>query len=262
MGSGPRGRSLPRPEWPTSGPGPRARQGGLRPRGPEGRCPWPGRGGSPGRRRCPAGAQAELLDQPDVPEDQPGLRGDIVYQLPLRRVHRFVDGHGEGDRAQGLALVAHRDRVAHGQLVPGHAHACDRRRLRRMRDRWHEPVPDPEPHPHLARARALPHETRHPGEDVVDGVGLREAVGELRQHLVRRGAFPVHEPSGRSPPSPAPPAPARLRPPLMVAPSTRPCSHGIVPERRGPGMAAGQPPGRASPGWRGCPRPGPEWGRW
>ena len=58
----------------------------------------------------------------------------------------------------------------------------------------------PDPHPDICSrgAGALPQRTRHPREQLLVRVRLPDPLGELGEHLVRRGALAVDEPVGEA----------------------------------------------------------------
>ena len=69
-------------------------------------------------------------------------------------------------------------------------------RVRRPRRLRSELVADANPHVRARRARALGERARHPRQELLVGVRVPEPLGELREDLVGRRAFPIHEPVG------------------------------------------------------------------
>ena len=74
--------------------------------------------------------------------------------------------------------------------------------LGRRDPRGPELVPHVQPHDGLASADGVGEDLRHPGEDVLGGVGAADALGELREDLVGRRATPVDDPIGDPPGEP------------------------------------------------------------
>src|SRR5439155_3708420 len=58
----------------------------------------------------------ELLDQPDVSEDQPGLRGEVLDELLLRWSKGIARRHVQRNGTEQVALVPDGERAAR----PGH----------------------------------------------------------------------------------------------------------------------------------------------
>ena len=89
------------------------------------------------RRDQPLARRAEVLDQPEVLQDQPGLRGEVGEQLVLLGQDRIVRRLRDGERAEQLAPVADRRRRRRTSGNAGSASSL--RRDRRFAARGHGP---------------------------------------------------------------------------------------------------------------------------
>ncbi len=166
----------------------------------------------------PAPGLAELLDQADVPQHEPGLRGHVLGQAFAIGSERIARRRHHADRAEQLAAVPHRERaLALGerrQLVTGRAGSTRNLAVRRPRGRRPELAAQREPHPRMARADPLGQHLHQPRQDVLDRVRLACPLREHRQHLVRGRPLAVHDPVRH-------PA-RRLRGPAGTPPPRRP----------------------------------------
>jgi hypothetical protein len=144
----------------------------------------------------PAGL-AEILDEPDVPEHQSGLRRHVADELLLRRIHRIVGRDGHGQRAEQLALVPHLERLLSPEVrrvILPDRHLGRRERVLRPRRLLAHAVSDPQPHPCGPCPGCLAEQMGHPRQDVLRRIGASDTLREVREDLVRRRSLPVHEP--------------------------------------------------------------------
>ena len=149
----------------------------------------------------PLTRSSNLLDQPNVAQDQTRLGGDVGEELVLGRGHRITGCLLYREGAQQLFLVLHGDNARRAGNVdrPG-VHQRDAFVRHRRGPRPLSPKlcsnaePDVGPH----RPRALGEHARGPGKDVLDGEGARHPLGELREHLVRCRPLPVDDAVGES----------------------------------------------------------------
>ena len=118
----------------------------------------------------PAARFPKVLDQADVPEHQARLCGHIARELLLRRVHRVVGRHGNGERTEQLALVPHFECnvvTEVWELVRPGRHVSGLRRIGWPGCIRPHLVADAQPDPSLPRAGRLTEELCHPREDVL-----------------------------------------------------------------------------------------------
>ena len=165
---------------------------------------------------------AELLDQPDVAQDQarPGTRGRASAAAFAGSIGSFAR-HRDRERAEDLAVVPDLDRRSAGELRelavrPSAAESA--RRPRRPRGRRPDPPPTRSHTVASVAPGAPPRGLRHPRQDVVGRVRLGHALGELGEHLVRGRPAAVDDPVGDAPRDAA--APARTRAPTAAAATT------------------------------------------
>ncbi len=148
----------------------------------------------------PPARLAEVLDQPRVPQHQPGLGREVLDELrlgdPWDRSPASTPTGRRGARPGAGPRTASCRRSA-GSPSPGSGTASP------SRPRAATPPPagaDPRATARRARVRAdrPAQDVGHPRKDVLGGVGVRQPLGELREHLVRRGPAPVHHAVGET----------------------------------------------------------------
>ena len=146
-------------------------------------------------RDQPLSRRTEILDQPEVLQDQSGLRGEVAQQPVLFGQDLLVRRLRDGERPEQIPPVADGDGGVH---VGEHREPVLAGRDRRSRLCGHGPrgggahlVVDAQPHGGVGRARPLGQQPRHPRQDVLAAVRLADVFGESRQDLVRRGALAV-----------------------------------------------------------------------
>ena len=139
----------------------------------------------------------KLLGQPHVPQHQPGLRGQVVDELVLRRGERIVRRFRHRERAEQLVAVADggdlRGVAERRELAVGHRQSAVAGAASPHDAEGRSSAPT-RSHTVASRAPVLCPAARHPRQDVFERVGLADTLGELREHLVGRGAFAVHQP--------------------------------------------------------------------
>ena len=145
-------------------------------------------------RRCAACSSSSRCRsasvRPTLRSTRPACAARSRDQLLLRGVHRVVRRHRDRQARRAPRLGARRARsrssVAIGRIRrPGRRDAPIVRRRRATRARARRRAPS-------ASTRAI--RTQH----IVGGVGARELIPELGQHLVRRGSLAVHHAVGRA----------------------------------------------------------------
>ncbi len=146
----------------------------------------------------PLTRRAEVLDQPEVLQDQPGLRGQVREQLVLLGHDRIVRRLRDGERAEQLAPVADRDGcVRVGERGERRALRNDRRmrlrRLRPRRGRTHLGA-DAQPDGGVGRAGPLRQQPRHARKEMLARERLADVRGEPREDLIGCGALAVDHP--------------------------------------------------------------------
>ena len=114
--------------------------------------------------------------------------------------------HPDRDRAQQLALMQHRDaqvraghrrhRLAIARAPGGRSRRCP---AAERRPPARSSSSDPQPHHGPLGAGPRGHDLRHLRQDVLGRVGAADPLGEVGQHLVRRGPPAVHDPVGEPP---------------------------------------------------------------
>ena len=157
------------------------------------------------RRDQPPLRRTQLLDETDVPKDQARLRREVADQAFLRGVHRVVGWHRDREGPEELAPVADLDdglALDRRQDVVRDARDIRGLGVRRPRGSRAQLGADAEPHTSRAGARGLAEDLRHPAEDVLRGIRLPDAFGELGQHLVRGRPPAVDDAIGDAPREP------------------------------------------------------------
>ena len=109
----------------------------------------------------PAARRPELFDQEDVPQHEARLGGEVVHQVLPGAAQRFGRRHRDRKGTQALTSVLDvEEDIGGGFGIQG----PDRHGM--------ELPPCHEPDGRRVRADAHPEHLRHPGEDVLGGVGI------------------------------------------------------------------------------------------
>ena len=145
-------------------------------------------------------ALPQLFVQPDVAQHEPRLSGEVGDQLLVRGRHGVARRLADRERAEQLARRF--DRV-HPIDAWDRGDGAVRQRDRRQTIDVAGPgrdvaqlLVDHEPDVGPFGADALAQDPRHPRQHVLVGIRAADALGELRQHLVRCRALAVHDPVG------------------------------------------------------------------
>jgi hypothetical protein len=132
----------------------------------------------------PLPRRPQLLDQPNVAQDEPGLRREVPDELLLGGIDRVGRGHRHRELPERCALVHDVDHVVARRLGSprgtSRSGAGRRRPEARRSPRWRGAAGEHLRHPGGRRRRR----------------SLTDAAGECRQDLVGRGALSVHDTIG------------------------------------------------------------------